>query len=67
MLLTSGEFGCSREIAIIVAMLQIEDVFIVPRYCILPMKTLCTLEEIRKQQKLLPYEIKSIRLRIRIA
>jgi len=31
MLLTSGEFGCSREIAIVVAMLQIEDVFIVPR------------------------------------
>ena len=31
MLLSSGEFNCTREIAIIVSMLQIEDVWIVPR------------------------------------
>ena len=31
MLLSSGEFHCTREIAIIVAMLQIEEVFILPR------------------------------------
>ena len=31
MLLTSGTFMCTREMAIIVAMLQIEDVFIIPK------------------------------------
>ena len=31
MLLTSGEFNCSREMAMITAMIQIEDIFILPR------------------------------------
>jgi ATP-dependent RNA helicase DDX35 len=30
MLFSSGEFGCTREIAIIVAMLQVENVFLTP-------------------------------------
>lgn len=29
-LLTSGDFGCSEEIATIIAMLQVQDVFLTP-------------------------------------